>query len=90
MAQSLVNIRMEDELKRDFDHVCNELGLNMSTAITIFAKKMVRENAIPFEVSYDPFFSKANLRKLDESIKQLQEGRVVVKTMEELEAMEHE
>lgn len=90
MAQSLVNIRMEDELKRDFDHVCNELGLNMSTAITIFAKKMVRENAIPFAVSYDPFFSKSNLRKLDESIKQLQEGRVVVKTMEELEAMEHE
>ena len=90
MAQSLVNIRMEDELKRDFDHVCNELGLNMSTAITIFAKKMVRENAIPFDVSYDPFFSKSNLRKLDESINQLQEGRVVVKTMEELEAMEHE
>ena len=63
MAQTLVNIRMDEELKKSFDAVCNELGLNMSTAITIFAKKMSREHRIPFEVSVDPFFSESNLKR---------------------------
>ena len=90
MAQTLINIRMDEELKKSFDMVCNELGLNMTTAITIFAKKMSREHRIPFEVSVDPFYSNSNLQALDESIKQMQSGKVVVKTMDELEAMEDE
>lgn len=40
MAQTNVNIRMDDNLKQKFDHLCNELGLNMTTAINIFAKTM--------------------------------------------------
>ena len=90
MAQSLVSIRMDEDLKRQFDYVCNELGLNMSTAITIFAKKMVRENAIPFEVSFDPFYSPSNMSALTESLEQMKSGKVVIKTMEELETMENE
>ena len=53
MAQSIINIRMDESLKNNFDYICNELGLNMSTAITIFAKKMCREKRIPFDVSID-------------------------------------
>lgn len=87
MSQSLFNIRMDDDLKKNFDYVCGELGLNMTTAITIFAKKMVREHRIPFEVSYDPFYLDSNIRALSESIDQLNHGNVVIKTMEELEAM---
>ena len=90
MAQSLVSIRMDEDLKRQFDYVCNELGLNMSTAITIFAKKMVRENAIPFEVSFDPFYGSSNISALAESLEQMKSGKVVIKTMEELEKMENE
>lgn len=51
MPQTNINIRMDEELKRNFEHVCDELGMNMSTAMTIFAKKMIRERRIPFEVS---------------------------------------
>lgn len=90
MAQSLVNIRMDEELKRDFDYVCAELGLNMSTAITIFAKKMVRENGIPFDVSFDPFYNEKNQKALRESLAQAKTGNVVIKSMEELEAMANE
>lgn len=54
MAQTNINIRMDEDLKKSFDYVCDQLGLNITTAITIFAKKMVRENAIPFEVSFSP------------------------------------
>jgi len=51
MAQTSVNIRMDENLKKQFDHLCNELGLNMSTAFNIFAKTMVRQQRIPFEIA---------------------------------------
>lgn len=51
MAQTNVNIRMEENLKKQFDNLCNELGLTMTSAINIFAKTMVRQRGIPFEVS---------------------------------------
>lgn len=53
MAQTNVNIRMDENLKQQFDHICKELGLNMSTAFNIFAKTMVRQQKIPFEISLD-------------------------------------
>ena len=53
MAQTNINIRMDETLKRQFDMLCNELGLNMSTAINIFAKTMVRQQRIPFEIALD-------------------------------------
>lgn len=90
MAQSNVNIRMDEELKRQFDYVCSEIGINMSTAITIFAKKMVRENGIPFSVSFDPFYSSSNISALNESIEQMKQGKTVTKTMDELEALADE
>ncbi len=51
MAQTNVNIRMEENLKKQFDNLCNELGLTMTTAINIFAKTMVRQKGMPFEIS---------------------------------------
>lgn len=53
MAQTNVNIRMDENLKKQFDALCSELGLNMSTAVNIFAKTMVRQQGIPFMVSLD-------------------------------------
>lgn len=90
MAQTLVNIRMDEDLKRDFDNVCNELGMSMTTAITIFAKKMSREHRIPFEISANPFYSESNLKALAESLDQLNSGKVIIKTMDELEEMADE
>lgn len=60
MAFVNVNFRMDEDLKKQMEITCKELGLNMSTAFNIFAKKMTRESRIPFEVSYDPFYSSAN------------------------------
>ena len=51
MPQTNVNIRMDADLKKDFDFFCKELGLTMTTAFTIFAKKVVNEQRIPFELS---------------------------------------
>lgn len=63
-----VSVRMDDNLKRDFDSICNELGLSMTTAITLLAKKMTREKRLPFDVSLDPFYSASNMAALNESI----------------------
>ena len=90
MAQVLINIRMDEDLKKSMERTCQSLGLNMTTAFTIFAKKMSRENRIPFEVSVDPFYSNSNMTAIDEAAKQIERGQVVVKTIEELEAMENE
>ena len=72
MAQTTVSVRMDDALKRDFDEVCNELGLSMTTAITMLAKKMTREKRLPFEVSVGPFYSDENMARLRKSIAQME------------------
>ena len=72
MAQTTLSVRMDDSLKSDFDKVCNELGLSMTTAITMLAKKMTREKRLPFEVSVDPFSSEENLARLRRSIAQME------------------
>ncbi|MDR1236615.1 MAG: type II toxin-antitoxin system RelB/DinJ family antitoxin [Propionibacteriaceae bacterium] len=61
---TLVNIRMDTELKRGMEETCRELGMNLTTAFTIFARKMTREHRIPFDVSVDPFYSQANIDHL--------------------------
>ncbi len=90
MAQTLVNIRIDEDVKKSMEETCKELGITMSAAFNIFARKMCREKRIPFEVSIDPFYSENNIKAIKESIKQLDEGKIVVKTIEELEAMEDE
>lgn len=72
MAQTTVSVRMDDTLKKDFDAVCNDLGLSMTTAITMLAKKMTREKRLPFEVSIDPFYSEENMARLRRSIAQME------------------
>ena len=79
---------MDTELKKAMEETCRELGMNMTTAFIIFAKKMTREHRIPFEVSYDPFYTEKNITALQKSYEQIKSGRVISKTMEELEAME--
>lgn len=72
MAQTTICIRMDDALKKDFDNVCGELGISMSAAIIMLAKKMTRENRLPFEVSIDPFYSDENMARLRKSIAQME------------------
>ena len=53
MAQTNVNIRMDEDLKRDFDTLCQDLGLTMTAAFTVFAKTVVRRQGIPFDIAKD-------------------------------------
>ena len=51
MAQTNVNIRMDEATKVAFDKFCSEIGLSVSAAFNIFAKTVVREQRIPFELT---------------------------------------
>lgn len=53
MATTNLNVRVDENLKKTADALLNELGLNMSTAINIYLKQIVRENGIPFEIKLD-------------------------------------
>ena len=74
MATSLVNVRLDDQTKRAMSEICAELGLSMSAAFNIFAKTVVRERRIPFEVTADPFWSAENMRHLTRSAAQMDAG----------------
>lgn len=74
MAQTNISIRMDEDLKKQFDAFCSDIGMNMTTAFCVFAKTVVRERRIPFEISAvsDPFYSSANMERLRKSIAQME------------------
>jgi len=76
MAQ--VNIRIDDDLKKRADGIFDELGLNMTTAFTMFIRQTIRQGGIPFEVTTrtDPFYSAENMSRLRKSIQKAEKGKL--------------
>lgn len=66
MPQTNINIRMDAELKKQFDSFCSDVGMTMTTAFCIFAKTVVKERKIPFEIN--------NINPLEERIKRIEDG----------------
>lgn len=78
MAQVVnVNFRLDEDVKKSMEQACADMGLSMSAAFTIFAKKVGREKRIPFEVSADPFYSESNMAHLRRGIAALNAGKGV-------------
>ncbi|MCL1833832.1 MAG: type II toxin-antitoxin system RelB/DinJ family antitoxin [Leptospirales bacterium] len=77
MAQ--INIRIDDELKVRADHIFEELGLNMTTAFTMFIRQTIRQGGIPFEITTktDPFYNAENIKILYQSVKEAEEGKLI-------------
>ena len=53
MAQVSMTVRMDSELKKAFDSLCNEFGMSSNTAMNVFAKAVVQRGRIPFEITGD-------------------------------------
>ena len=87
-----ISLRFDDETKAQLDEMCGEMGMNLTTFFTIYAKKALRDGRIPLEITADadPFYSSSNMAQLKRADQQAKAGRVVVKTIEELETMESE
>ena len=92
MADTInVTIRLERDIKDQAEKMFEDFGMNLSTAFNIFVRQSLRQRKIPFEI-HDPFYSDENQRELNRRIAEIEAGTAnfVVKTMEELEAMENE
>ena len=50
MAQATLSMRVDDNLKKNFDMICDDFGFTSTAAITVFMKAVVRERRIPFEI----------------------------------------
>jgi DNA-damage-inducible protein J len=67
-----VNIRVDDTVKTEVEHIFSELGLSMSAATNAFYKQVVRSRGIPFDLKLDPFYSEENLARLRKSVAQME------------------
>lgn len=74
MAQ--INLRVDDDVKKQAELVCNDIGISLSSAINIYLKKLGREYRIPFDVSVDPFYSKKNIEYLEEKFSEYKKGNM--------------
>lgn len=78
MATTSVTIRMDENLKKQAETLFDEMGLNMTTAFTMFTKAVVRQHKIPFEISADTFYSETNQAYLRKAISELNAGKGIV------------
>ena len=77
MSKSVtITMRVDEDLKRQAEALCEEMGLTLSTAYTMLLKAIVRTRSIPFrvEAAVDPFYSESNQAYLRESIRELEAG----------------
>ena len=73
MAQ--VSFRIDDKIKKDAEQVCDDIGISMSAAITIYLKRLGKERRIPFDLVADPFYSAKDIEALDKRIADIKAGK---------------
>jgi len=91
MAQTNLTIRIDEDIKREAEILFSRIGLNTSSAINVFFRQAVREQAIPFELKpYDDYYTGQRLERILHSKAQAEKGKIITKTLAELEAMEND
>ena len=77
MGQTTFSVRMDTEVKRQFDDFCASVGMNTTTAFNMFARAVLREKRLPFDVTTvpDPFYSQANMNRLRKAIADVESGK---------------
>ena len=85
MAQTSLTIRIDENLKKEAETLFNKIGLNLSSAINIFFRQAIGAQAIPFELKV---YNNYKL-KIEESMRQADEGKTISLTMEEMESLEN-
>ena len=70
-----VNFRIDEDIKESAEKALKEMGLTLTSAITVFLTKVAREKRIPFEISADPFYSESNIEYLEQKVRDINEGK---------------
>jgi len=79
MTQTTFSVRMDSEVKKQLDDFCAQVGMNTTTAFNMFARAVLREKRLPFDITTksDPFYSESNLAHLRRGIVALNSGKGV-------------
>ena len=81
-------IQVDAALEKEAQELFQRLGLTMTAAVNLFLRQAVLKQALPLsEEDPDTFTREEMLAKFDRGVQQYREGRYVLKTMDELEAM---
>ncbi len=78
MAQSTLSIRLDSMDKYCFEEFCKAAGMNVSTAVNMFVKAVIREQKLPFTVQGDPFYSEENMDRIRESLAEVKAGHYTI------------
>jgi len=79
MTQTTFSVRMDSEVKKQFDDFCAQVGMNTTVAFNIFARAVLRERRLPFDITTepDPLYSESNLNHLRRGVMALNRGQGV-------------
>ncbi len=89
MSQSVnVNFRMDGQLKKNVEDICQRMGMSLTTLLTICCKKVEQERRIPFDITADPdpFYSESNVRELKRRMDAIESGTAKLEAHELIEA----
>ena len=81
MAQVDLIIKTDEEVKKEFNSICEKLGMDMSVVINLFMKTVIKEQRIPFDLALNP--SKETI----EAIEDVKKGKNLSKTFNNFEEM---
>ena len=88
MAQTTFSVRMDTDVKKQLDDFCMQVGMNTTTAFNMFARAVLREKRLPFnvttEVDNDPFYGESNMAHLRRGIAALNNGQGIVRDLIEV------
>jgi DNA-damage-inducible protein J len=84
MASTTISVRIDADIKKQFDNFCHDVGMNTSTAINLFAHTVVREQRLPFSITTGELTREELLARIAD----LDAGaNTVTKAMSDLEAL---
>lgn len=88
MAQSVnVNFRMDEQLKKNVEDICQRMGMNLTTMLTICCRKIEQERRIPFDITADPdpFYSESNIHELKRRLDAIKDGTAKLEEHDHIE-----
>ena len=84
---ALVQVKIDKKLKEQAEQLLNDFGLDITTALRMFLKAVVREQRVPLKLKkpkQDPLYSPENVAEIKRAAKELDEGKGITMTYEQL------
>ena len=72
---STISVRLDSNDKHLFEEFCNDVGMSISTAVSMFVKNVIANQKLPFDVVRDPFYSKENMKRLEMAAANAKSGK---------------